>query len=276
MPTNSQLLLPSKSLAGCVAGCIFRDTRGVNLSAADRMNYFPASPLYTVTLTLEGQIHIADSIVDLRELENLAPAPKRLFQSPKVEPHVSWNPGPLVALTIAIYPDAWLKLGGTLEGEPPEDIEDLLSIFTVEPLSEAWRVFCDKTTSRWNDCKNNNHQLNWFSALQLKDWAYHLFGQITNSDSGSSIRSVQRKLQQLNGFNRKELEFYAKMEEVHRIITVEPDASPAQIAIDSGFSDQSHMGRAIKRATGFSPIKLNQRISTEEPFWCYRLLGKRF
>ena len=87
---------------------------------------------------------------------------------------------------------------------------------------------------------------------------------------------MQRRLLHGTGFSRKELEFYSKVEEAHRITTAEPDASPAEIAIESGFSDQSHMGRAIKRATGFSPMKLNRKIATEEPFWCYRLLGERF
>jgi hypothetical protein len=36
------------------------------------------------------------------------------------------------------------------------------------------------------------------------------------------------------------------------------------------------MGRAVKRATGFSPGQINRLIATEEPFWCYRLLGERF
>ena len=55
-----------------------------------------------------------------------------------------------------------------------------------------------------------------------------------------------------------------------------PDANPAQIALDAHFSDQSHMGRAVKRATGFSPAHLNTLTETNEAFWCYRLLGERF
>jgi len=163
-----------------------------------------------------------------------------------------------------------------LEGAPPEDLERLLSILEVEPLSEAWQIFCEKMTDKWDNCRNYGHPSNWVGDLRLKDWANNLFGQIMSSDLGRSIRSVQRRLQQYSGFSRKELEFYSKVEEVHRITTAEPDASPAEIAIESGFSDQSHMGRAIKRATGFSPMKLNQKIAVEEPFWCYRLLGERF
>ena len=46
--------------------------------------------------------------------------------------------------------------------------------------------------------------------------------------------------------------------------------------VEGGFADQSHMGRAVRRATGFSPARLNRMIESEESFWCYRLLGQRF
>lgn len=276
MSTYSQLLLPPKNLASCIAGCIFRDTREASLSAEDRVNYFPASPLYTVTLILKGQLHIADGITDLADLKHLAPAPRRLFQAPRIAPHMSWSPGPIVAMTIAFYPDAWLKLKGTLEGAPPEDIASILSILEAEPISDAWPAFCAEMARKWNDCSENRHLADWAGSSHLRDWTYYLLIQIMHSGPGRSMRSAQRRLQQWSGFNRKELEFYSKVEGVHRIITAKPDANPAEIAADAGFSDQSHMGRAIKRATGFSPTKLNQKIAIEEPFWCYRLLGERF
>ncbi len=50
----------------------------------------------------------------------------------------------------------------------------------------------------------------------------------------------------------------------------------SEIAIDAGYADQSHMGRAVRRATGFSPARLNRAIENEEAFWCYRLFGERF
>lgn len=45
---------------------------------------------------------------------------------------------------------------------------------------------------------------------------------------------------------------------------------------EAGFSDQSHVGRAVRRTTGFSPAKLNRLIQREEAFWCDRLLGEHF
>ncbi|WP_439655569.1 hypothetical protein [Sulfitobacter aquimarinus] len=83
-------------------------------------------------------------------------------------------------------------------------------------------------------------------------------------------------MERWTGTNRQTLEFFAKVEEVHRLVTTEQATTPAELAVDAGFADQSPMGRALKRATGFSPVCLNRKITTEEPFWCYRVMGQRF
>ena len=72
------------------------------------------------------------------------------------------------------------------------------------------------------------------------------------------------------------LGFYAAFENLHRLSVERPDEPLAMLAGDAGYSDQSHMGRAVRRATGFSPARLNRMIESEESFWCYRLLGQRF
>ena len=46
----------------------------------------------------------------------------------------------------------------------------------------------------------------------------------------------------------------------------------AALAADSGFADQSHLGREVRRITGFSPRRLQQMMAEDESFWFYRLL----
>ena len=116
MPTQSQLILPPKALASCIAGCIVRDTRMAQLSEMDRVNYFPASPLFAVTLVLSGQIHVADNIVGLAGLRDQQAVPKRLFTPPQDQPHMSWSPGPIFAVTFGFFPDAWQRLSGHYTG----------------------------------------------------------------------------------------------------------------------------------------------------------------
>lgn len=276
MLTNSQLILPPKALASCIAGCIVRDTRGVNLSDADRVNYFPASPLFSVTLTLSGQIHMADKFVSQEELRTHPCAPKRLFLPPQSKPQMSWSPGPLWAMTIAIFPDAWQRLGGTLDGTPPHKIQHALSLFETQHHDLAWPDFWQEMTAIWHQTKDGELAPDWAGSDRVKDWSFHLFGQLSQTGAGRGLRSAQRRLQRWTGLNRQTLEFFAKIEDLHQLISADPTATPADLAAQAGFADQSHMGRALKRATGFSPADLNQKIATEEPFWCYRLLGERF
>jgi AraC-like DNA-binding protein len=246
------------------------------LTDADRLNYFPASPLYTATLVLEGQLHVSREMVALDDLRDLSCAPKRLFQSPCIRPHTSWSPGPIMALTLAFYPDAWRRLGGSIEGEPPPAIDRAMSLLELGPLDGAWPQFWQALGLIWRQSAAKSESPVWIGSDRIKDWAHHLIGQLGQTGSGRSLRSTQRRLQRWTGQTKQSLEFFAKVEDVHRCVTKEPATTPPEIAADAGFADQSHMGRAIKRATGFPPARLNQKIATEEPFWCYRLLGERF
>ncbi|MDA9208464.1 hypothetical protein N9O61_06235, partial [Octadecabacter sp.] len=55
----ADLFLPPAALASCVSAAIYRDTLGVQMLPKDRMNYFPATPLYAVSRIFDGQLHMA-------------------------------------------------------------------------------------------------------------------------------------------------------------------------------------------------------------------------
>lgn len=276
MPTHSQLILPPKGLASCIAGCIVRDTRTVQLSEVDRANYFPASPLFAVTLVLSGQLLVADKVVGLADLRKQPCVAKRLFTPPQDQPHMSWSPGPIFALTVAFFPDAWQRMGGTLNGTPPESIKKVLSLLEPASLEPNWPRFWQEMSAIWHKSKSDDWLADWSGSDRIRDWTYHITSQLVQTGPGRGLRSAQRRLQRWTGHTKQTLEFFAKIEDVHRLITKEPLARPVEIAADAGFADQSHMGRALRRATGFSPSILNQKIAKEESFWCYRLLGERF
>ena len=96
------------------------------------------------------------------------------------------------------------------------------------------------------------------------------------SGPGRSLRAAERRLRRWTGQSRQTVNLFSRIEEVHALAARDPDAAGAEIAAKAGFSDQSHMGRAVKRVTGFPPGHLNRRIAQDEAFWCYRLLGERF
>lgn len=118
MPPSSRLLLPSPDLAGCVFAAIERDTRGIALSRQDRFNHFPASPLIALTLVLEGTLNFVQS-------DGTAVAMPSLFVAgAQNTPSVSFSDGPVHVLTIAIFPDAWMRL----TGKEPQEIQDQIQL----------------------------------------------------------------------------------------------------------------------------------------------------
>lgn len=79
----------------------------------------------------------------------------------------------------------------------------------------------------------------------------------------------------MTGQSRRDLLAHARAEElfVHFMTTRKRDKNTlAEVAAEAGYADQSHMGREIRRITGASPAEIDRLITTDERYWCYRLL----
>ena len=276
MPPVSRLIVPPKALASCIAGCLYRDTRGAELTDEERLNYFPASPLFAATVILSGDLHAVDTLMPLQAIKGSAKAPKYVFAPPKNAPHMSWSPGAIEGLTVAFYPDAWQALGGRLDGTPPDCLPRALACFEGTPTDAAWSPFWDEMKLAWDATQRATGGKGWIGSDRIKAWAYHHMGLAMQTGTGRSLRSIQRRIRRWTGHDIQTLNFFARIEDLHQLVTNDPDSAPVDLAAAAGFADQSHMGRELKRATGFSPVQLNQRIAQDEAFWCYRLLGERF
>lgn len=276
MTPISCLILPPKELASCIAGCIYRDTRGVDLTDEERLNYFPASPLFSASIMLSGELRLADTLVALDEIKRVSVAPTLVFAPPKSAPHMSWSAGPLEGLTVVFYPDAWQLLGGKLDGSPPDSVANAMEHFKVTSIASAWPVFWNAMAHAWSTAQRTEDPHRWSGSNSIKNWTYHIIGKAAQTGTGRSLRSMQRRVRRWTGHDIQTLDFFAKIEDLHQLVVEEPNSPPVELAAGAGFADQSHMGRALKRATGFSPVQLNQRIANDEAFWCYRLLGERF
>lgn len=276
--TKSLLLFPPQELASCIAAGVFRDIRASSLTDMQRFNYFPASPLVSVTYVIEGEIRLVEKAGDIDCAKRTKPIPQQTVTLPQGKPLVSWSAGPVAALTVAFYPDAWLQLGyGLDDHEIPTGLASALSCFenTQNPV-ESWEKFGQSFSEYWQDARKIDIASNWLGSDRLADWARYQLSRLAATGSGRSIRTIERQIKRMSGQTRQSLNFYSAIEDLHRLTVMSPEESLADIAIEAGFADQSHMGRAVRRATGFSPAKLNQLIETEEAFWCYRLLGERF
>ncbi len=285
MSKTSDLLLPRASMAGCVFAAIARDTRGIALCEADRFNHFPASPLVALTYQQLGQTHVVNDSTDSQELYNTKPLPRISVAGPQEHPVTSWNRGEVFIITIGFYPDAWFKLtniapaslANQLKSRVPDILRSILeSCENTDDATSFWQTFQNGLEPLWATARKGDTRVAWAGHQYISDWTQSLIARAAISGPGQSLRATERRLRRWTGQSRQSLSFYAKFEGLHRSVVNEDTASLAELAQHTGYSDQSHMGRTVLRATGFSPAQLNRLIATKEAFWCYRLLGERF
>lgn len=274
MKPVSRLLFPSMPVAGALLAGVYRDTRGCDLDEADRVNHFPATPLVSVSLVMQGSLHIVLPNQTWRDAVQNPPLPRLSVVSPQTKPVTSWASGAIQALTIGVYPDAWHSLGGDPEyAKIPASVQTAVEQFTVTPNpATGWQKLCEALGPEWS----NKRPTAWSGGNTLSDWVKSITTRAALAGTGQSLRSMERRTKRLSGQTRQALEFFSAMEALQALAYRNQNMPLADIAYEGGFADQSHMGRAVRRTTGISPARLNEAIRTEEAFWCYRLLGERF
>jgi AraC-like DNA-binding protein len=275
MPTpKSVLLLPPKHLSNCIAVGIFRDTRATSLAELDRFNYFPAAPLVTATYIMDGELRLVPVPGGIDCARAAPPMHRMSIRPPQNHPTQSWSPGTVTALTLGIYPDAWAQMGYHADtGTTPAPLVAAFDAFHhADDPTAGWAKLCARFSPTWHAARTTT----WAGSDRVSDWSRHVLTKLAVGHVGRSARTLERRLKHLTGHTMQSLNFFTAIEDLHRRTIHAPDDRLADIAADAGYADQSHMGRAVRRATGFSPGKLNRLIATEEPFWCYRLLGERF
>lgn len=278
MHPRSALLLPPRRLAGCIFAAIVRDTRGVSLRDEERFNHFPASPLVAVTTILQGDLKSVPSGATLEVARKADTQPRQSIFPAQDTPITSWSPGPVAAVTVGFFPEAWEKLQDKIPSHAlPEMLCQAFPQSTDgEEFKDRWVDFCDILLPIWAQTRASHGLADWSGSRNLTDWTRSVLARAALAGPGRSMRAVERRLKRWSSQSRRSLKFYSDIDNLHRLATKTTDAPLAALASDAGYSDQSHMGRAVRRATGFSPAHLNRLIDTEEAFWCYRLLGERF
>lgn len=269
---------------------VVRDTRGLVLSDMERFNHFPASPLMTVTYVVEGALHLVPTGCTLAQARTMPPLPPLHVFPPQDGPVSSWSDGPVAVVTLAIYPEAWVKLG--LNGSDSAVAQAVANTFCDlqhgDDLSghcagqwagqwvAQWARFCDAVDPLWQEVRGAGGLADWSGSRRLADWSRSIANRAALAGPGRSLRAFERRLRRWSQHSKQSLKFFAEFEDLHRLSRDQPHASLAALATDAGYADQSHMGRAVRRGTGFSPAQLNQHIATNEAFWFYRLLGEHF
>jgi AraC-like DNA-binding protein len=106
-------------------------------------------------------------------------------------------------------------------------------------------------------------------------WLGKLAWQARQWERSCSPRQVERRIKSLSGRSLREWGTLLKAEGAFFSGRERYEAGQpldwADLAQDQGFTDQSHLVRAVKRVTGFTPTAFVERYLEDESFWLYRL-----
>ena len=278
---HARLYLPDPAVGQYLAMAVERDTRGLVLTAAERFNYYPASPFPTLSWVWQGELQMVEDVGESQPQMGAA-MPGMLFSGPYSRPSASWSAGPVHALMVGLYPEFVTQLLG-IQLETYFD-----RVIPLEQLREVmptwfWQL-CQQVQQQPEQAfpclqQQLQQQLNADQASlpprTLSGWLRAMLLRASFSQAGSSLRQWQRHIKQLTGQSQRDLQLYEKTEQAFSQFARQ--ATPAgtewaMLAADSGFADQSHLGREVRRITGFSPKRLQQMMAEDESFWFYRLL----
>jgi AraC-like DNA-binding protein len=112
------------------------------------------------------------------------------------------------------------------------------------------------------------------AVQRYRDWTQALALRAATSAPGRSLRQVERRLRQWAGQPMRELQVLARGEQAFFQAKAASAMGPvpwADVAADTGYADQSHLGRITRRLTGFAPQELTRRMQDDESFWPYRI-----
>ena len=250
------------------------------LTPTERFNHYPASPLPTLSWTFEGTLHMVEEDAVARTFELGHALPRLVFAGPQRRPRSSWSPGPVRALTVSFYPEALSGLLGIRMGAWMDRIAALQDVAPAPFVRACQEALTDAPDfARVAQLLTVMYQGREGAApapRRITDWVTALAPRLAFSAPGTRIRQWQRQVKQWTGQSHRELERFARQERVmmaHAALQSAPTpAGLAAIAADAGYADQSHMGRDVRRVTGFTPGSLQAWMKEHEAFWLYRLL----
>jgi AraC-like DNA-binding protein len=272
-PPTARLITPRRSLAACVRAYVTRDTVGANLTPLQRFNHVPASPACAVTWFVQGSA---------QWVQGGMPAGPVVVCGPKSLPATSCNPGPVRVFTMLVMPDALRMLTGFDAGAQVNRSMAADAVFDSDWMAMLHAVLAaandetrvrlieDFMEPRWQAARGET----WPGARSFHDWTQSLAMRAAVSHIGRSLRQADRRIRSWAGMPLRTLHGLARVERSFleaQSAHAQGRLNWAEVALDAGYADQSHMCRESKRVTGSSPQRLLRRVEEDEAFWIYRL-----
>lgn len=275
---HARLHRPSPAMAGCIHMAMERDTRGLQLSKTQRLSFYPASPLPSVSWIFEGELRVVEDQNGIQDPMLSEPLPRIVFTGPFRKPSASWSPGTVHVLSVGFYPDALWRLLGIRAEDYVDMILPLKGLVSGALLDAL--VSIDSTDGPPFEQVESALQPLWRGigaregAADMRSWLALLAKRAAFTRAGTGMRQLQRSIKGLAGQSQRDLQLYARAEKAFALSERRDleKMSLTAVAAAAGYSDQSHLGREVKRVTGFSPKQFGDRLQNDEAFWMYRLL----
>ncbi len=279
--STASLVAPSWGLSSCIRAYLFRSTMDVDLQPAERLNYFPASPLCCISLLARGDEAELLALGD-EEFDPPQRISRAAFFGPYTVPTVSRNPGPGQGLMLMLLPDALHAMTGLDVGAyvnrhvPLHHVLDAdwcrMAQDVMEAPDDAARVRLVEAflLPRWQAARRQGA----VPVSKAADWVQALGVRALTSGVGQSLRQIERRIRAWTGQSLRDLRSRARAESAFfqaRDAVNTGRVNWADVAAGSGYADQSHFCRETRRITGLSPGELRQRMDDDESFWIYRI-----
>jgi AraC-like DNA-binding protein len=281
---HQRLHVAPRALQGAVLCVIGRDTRGAQVSDAQRITHLPATPFACLSVFQDAD---AGLIEEGPEGPRWRPFGARVVLSgSQSSPLASWSPH-AGRSALVLFP---VEAARQLFGLDLASVHDLF-VPAAEVLDASWRLLLADLQSAGDDiavlAALERHLAPRWQALRTQaalpaslrqvggHWMERLALQARQWGRARSTRQVERRIKALSGRSMREWQSLLKAEGVFFTARDRYQAGLpldwAELALDEGFADQSHLVRAVKRITGFTPTVFAQRYVDDESFWLYRL-----
>ncbi len=278
--TLSALLAPDRLLASCVRACVSRDTLAAELAPEERRNQFPPTPTCVITWIIEGH----DSRLDQAGMAAGSSHMPVIFCGPHTQTSISDNPGPVHFLSLLIYPDAVRALTGVdiaahiNRYSAFEDVFDgewqamAHSVLAAADDGRRMRLIEDFLAPRWQAI----HTEPTARPRQFHDWSQGVARRAARHGGGHSDRQIDRRIKAWTGQALRQLRGIGRSEDLlfrARQAFESKEINWSDIASASGYADQAHLCRELRRITGLRPNELRKMIA-HESYWMYQVWAR--
>ena len=279
-----RLWLPHPSLSRCVRAVVARSTIGIGRDWPEpwRYNHFPATPLCGIGWFVAGHAELIEPGCPAAPDSPGGRLPRVYFGGPLTRPTVSRNSPEGHALMLMLHPDAVQSLTGLNPAEWLNRCESLENVLdpSWQALSDAVLAAADDDARvsliedfllpRWQAARPSTAPA---GLWRLQDWTQALAMRAATSGAGRSLRQAERRIKGWTGLPMRELRGLGRAEQAFFRTLAQGDEPVrwTDVAADTGYADQSHLCREVRRVTGFAPAELRSRIAQDESFWLYRV-----